>query len=116
MAEFENSQRELLDALLEALLALPQSHAQIERYEVEIGPRGRADALIGAYIGRQPLLLLVEIKAQLFPRDVREAIWQLRNNQAHLSNSGDDREIIPFFVARAISPGAREIFREERVG
>ena len=56
MAEFENSQRELLDALLEALLALPQSHAQIERYEVEIGPRGRADALIGAYLGRQPLL------------------------------------------------------------
>ncbi len=59
MAEFENSGRELLDALLDALLALPQSHAQIERYEVEIGPRGQADALIGAFINRQPLLLLV---------------------------------------------------------
>jgi hypothetical protein len=114
MLKFEIEEQELLDGLVDAIGALPEGHAEIDRREVAIGPRGRVDALIDARVGGQPILLLVEAKREAFPRDVRETVWQLRNYLAHMPH--DDREILPFFIARAISPGARDILREEGVG
>jgi hypothetical protein len=114
MLKFEIEEQELLDGLLEAIEALPNGHAQIDGREVAIGPRGRVDALVDAEIGGQPIQLLVEAKREAFPRDVRETVWQLRNYLAHMPPA--DREILPFFIARAISPGARDILREEGVG
>lgn len=114
MLKFEIEEQELLDGLIDAIAALPDGHAQIDGREVAIGPRGRVDALLDARIGGQPIQLLVEAKREAFPRDVRETIWQLRNYLAHMPHG--DREIVPFFIARAISPGARDILREEGVG
>ena len=114
MLKYEAEERELLDGLIDAIGALPDGHAEIDEREVPIGPHGRVDALIDARIGAQELQLLVEAKREGFPRDVRETVWQLRNHLAHMPSA--DREILPFFIARAISPGARNILREERVG
>lgn len=114
MLKFEVEERELLDGLVDAIGALPQGEAWIEGREVAIGPRGRVDAVVNAAVAGRPLQLIVEAKREAFPRDVREAIWQLRNYLAHLPDAA--REVVPFFVARAISPGARDILREEGVG
>jgi hypothetical protein len=114
MLKFEIEEQELLDGLIDAIKALPNGHAEIDGREVAIGPRGRVDALVNAQIGGQPIQLLVEAKREAFPRDVRETVWQLRNYLAHMPKG--DREILPFFIARAISPGARDILREEGVG
>lgn len=112
--KFELEERELLDGLVDAIGGLPEGQAWIGGREVAIGPRGRVDAIVEALIAGRPLQLVVEAKREAFPRDVRETIWQLRNHLAHLADG--DREIVPFFVARAISPGARDILREEGVG
>jgi hypothetical protein len=111
---FEIEEQELLDGLIDAIGALPEGHAEVDQREVAIGPRGRVDALVDAWIGGRPLQLVVEAKREAFPRDVRETVWQLRNYLVHMP--GNDREVVPFFIARAISPGAREILREEGVG
>lgn len=114
MANLEISEQELLDGLVDAIARLPDGYARIDAREQAIGPRGRVDALVDARIGGQPLQLLVEAKREAFPRDVRETVWQLRNYLAHMPR--DDREIVPFVAAGAISPGARDVLREEGVG
>lgn len=114
MLKFEIEEQELLDGLTDAIGGLPGGNASIVGREIAIGPRGRVDAIVDATIAARPLKLLVEAKREAFPRDVRETIWQLRNYLGHLPES--DGEIIPFFVARAISPGARDILREEGIG
>ncbi|MGN6450443.1 MAG: hypothetical protein ACTHLK_17975 [Brucella intermedia] len=62
----------------------------------------------------RPLRLVVEAKPALFPRDAREAIWQLRNHLAHVGPAGGS--VVPILMAETISPGARELLRDERVG
>jgi hypothetical protein len=114
MLKFEIEEQELLDGLVDAIRALPRGEAWIEGREVAIGPRGQVDAIVNAQVAGRPLQLVVEAKRHAFPRDVRETIWQLRNYLAHLP--ADSREIVPFFVAFAISPGARTLLREEGVG
>lgn len=115
MLKFENEEQELLDGLVDAIGGLPESQAWIEGREVALAPRGgRVDAIIEAMIAGRSLKLLVEAKREAFPRDVRQAIYQLRNHLAHQSDG--NRDIVPLFVARAISPGAREILREEKIG
>lgn len=114
MLKFEIEEQELLDGLIDAITSLPGGRASIGGREVPIGPRGRIDAVVDAMVADRPLQLLVEAKREAFPRDVRETIWQLRNYVAHLPEGA--REVVPFLVARAISPGAREILREEGIG
>ncbi|WP_374414928.1 hypothetical protein [Novosphingobium colocasiae] len=115
MLKFEIEEQELLDGLVDAISGLPQGQARIEGREIALTPRGgRVDAIIGAMIAGRSLQLLVEARREAFPRDVREAVWQLRNHLAHRNDL--EREVVPFFVARAISPGAREILREEKIG
>ena len=65
-------------------------------------------------VAGRALQLLVEAKREACPREVREAGWQLRYYLAHAPDNS--REVVPFFVARAISPGARDILREEGIG
>ena len=112
--KFESDERELLDGLVDAIGGLPEGRAWIGGREVAIGPRGHVDAIVEALVAGRSLQLIVEAKSEAFPRDVRETIWQLRNYLAHLPKS--ESEVVPFFVARAISPGARDILREEGIG
>ncbi|WP_374133407.1 MarR family transcriptional regulator [Sphingomonas sp. 28-62-20] len=114
MLKFEIEEGELLESLVTAISKLPEGQAIVRAREVPIGRNGRADALVDIVVGGRPMQLLVEAKRDAFPRDVRESVWQLRTNAAHLPTDG--RDILPFFVARAISPGARDILREEGIG
>lgn len=114
MLKFRNEEQELLDGLMQAIGDLPEGQAWIDGRDVSIGPSGRVDAIVDAVVSGCSLQLLVEAKREAFPRDVREAVWQLRNHLAHVPDSS--REVVPFFVARAISPGARDILREEGIG
>lgn len=113
MQRFEIEEGELLESLIETIRSLPDARARIESREVALGPRLRADAIIHTEIGGYPLNLLVEAKRSAFPRDVREVAWQLRNYLAHMPN---DENFVPFFVSPAISPGARDILRDEGIG
>lgn len=91
--------------------------------EARILPEPEAEATTGSYrpdfmveISRdgEPYRLIVEAKSSLFPRDAREAIWQFRNYLAHRDRGG--YPAVPVLMAETISPGARQLLRDERIG
>lgn len=45
---------------------------------------------------------VIEAKRSLFPRDAREAIWQLKHYLAH--DEAADRSVVPMLIAETISP------------
>jgi hypothetical protein len=104
------TEKDLIDHFLSALQEAPDTTANIASTEVG-SSNGRADALIEAQIGGESVLLLVEAKRSAFPRDVREAVWQLRNYLTHHSPAA--RQIVPMVIAESISPGARSLLRQE---
>jgi DNA-binding transcriptional regulator YhcF (GntR family) len=108
------NERDLIEHLLEAINSLPDAHAELNEVETQVIERHRLDAIIEAEIAGQPLVLLVEAKQNAFPRDVREAVWQLRNHQIHYGHR--DEEVVPFVVSNAVSTGARDVLKSEGVG
>lgn len=83
--------------------------------ETHAGQTGyRPDAVIDLKHEGSSYRLLVEAKRSLFPRDAREAIWQFRSYLAHFDAGG--QPAVPVLMAESISPGARQLLRDERVG
>jgi hypothetical protein len=60
--------------------------------------------------------VLVQAKKILYPRDVREALWQLREYSRQWARMPKSRQPVPMLVAEAISPGAKQMLRDERIG
>lgn len=105
----------LLDELVAALRLIPRAVVQLRATEIAFSFASRIDALIDFEIDSKRLLLVVETKNSAFPRDVRQMVWQLREYTNPISNKSGPRPV-PLLVAPQISPGAREILREEGVG
>mgnify|MGYP001766212406 CR=1 FL=1 len=108
-------ERETVDALVEALRALPHAQASIASVQRPVaGGSYILDAEVDLSIADRDVLLLVEVKKAVYPRDIRQILWQLaqaRNEQAHAG-----REALPLVAAESISSGARELLRAERIG
>jgi hypothetical protein len=105
-----------LDRLLETLRAIPELRIDSARPEREASTSDRiCDASIGLRVGERSITLLVEIKKAVYPRDVRQVLWQLRDC-ARKATSNSDHETQPILVAESISPGAKELLRAQRVG
>lgn len=114
MASLSNKhESELIDALLEALNQVPMTHAQVAARDSHMGT-SVADVVINANTAGQPYRLIVECKTEIFPRDLRELIWRLRAIAGQ--PAGDAMPQFPFISAETISPGAKEILRQEQVG
>ncbi len=109
------SEPALIDAFVEAIAAVPDSDAHVAAREAAAGPQGEIDYVVDAHVAGKPLVMLVEVKQTAFPRDVRDAVWRLRNFQAHQRPEGR-KPMVAFVIAQAISPGAREVLRSEGVG
>lgn len=77
-------------------------------------PGYRPDATIDMEHDGSSYRLVIEAKRSLFPRDAREAIWQLKNYLAHAELGG--LPAVPILMAESISPGARQLLRDERIG
>jgi hypothetical protein len=73
-----------------------------------------AEAVVDITVNGQPRVLLVETKSSVYPRDAREAVWQLRKLQQLLQES-EGRQAIPLIASRAISEGARKFLQSERI-
>lgn len=103
----------LVAEFLLALEKVPGVYVHIAKQEVPIGPH-RADYLIEANIAGKDILLVAEVKRTAYPRDVREAVWQLRNIIVHMDMKAD--VVVPVLIAEAISPGGRSQLQSEAVG
>ena len=114
MQDLGISERETVEKLLATLQELPDVHAQPPRWEVPLpNARGRVDAEIDLTVAEQDYRLLVEVKKSLFPRDVRQALWQL---QDYVRAHGRNKTVIPILAAESISPGSKELLRREKIG
>ncbi len=98
------------EALTEVVGAAPHVVREPE------GARGsyRPDFIMEMNRDGEPYRLIVEAKPSLFPRDAREAIWQFRNYLAHQTVGA--YPVVPVLMAESISPGARQLLRDERIG
>ena len=107
---------QLLDGLLEALRGLPDARAEVSGVEQPGGPDRGHDAQVDLRVGRKAVTLLIEMKKDVYPRDVRQVLWQLRDSARRWPHPGEQQEAAFFLMAQSISPGAKELLRNERVG
>lgn len=109
------SEHQLIERFLGSLRELPDVSAELNHLEAS-SPMGdhRYDAQIDLIVAGKPVTLLIEAKKTVYPRDVRQVLWQFRE----LSNALPDKrsEAQPMLIAESISPGAKELLRGERVG
>jgi hypothetical protein len=116
MLEAGSAEQHLITRLVDALRALPDVNADLGHREALSNQdnRGR-DAHVDLRVAGKSFVLLIEIKKAVFPRDVRQMIWQFREANQALP----ERQVeapLSFLVAESISPGARELLRSERIG
>lgn len=110
------TERQLIERFIDALRELPEVKADLDQWE-PIGTHDARgyDAKINLHVAGLPFVLLLEAKKALFPRDVRQVIWQLR--AADLGRYAKQGEkLLSLLVAESISPGAKELLKSERVG
>lgn len=109
------AEKQLVEAFVEALNTVPQAQAELRADDEGLRLPRDVDALVRARIGGRDLLIVVEAKQTAFPRDVREALWRLRNQIAH-GQPDLEGEILTFIIANTLSPGAREELRQAGAG
>ncbi len=108
------SERETVEKLLATLQELPDVHTRPPKWEVAIpNSRARIDAEIDIKMAGRNFYLLVEVKKSLFPRDVRQALWQLKDC---VRAFGHGKEVVPLLAAESIAPGSKELLRHENIG
>jgi len=69
----------LIAELLEALRALPDVTADLACQGDSGGQAAVNDVSVSMQVAGRPLALLVGIRKALYPRDVRQALWQIRD-------------------------------------
>jgi hypothetical protein len=115
MAENPFNEQALIAEFIAALDAMPEVNAFALESQL-IGENGaKADALVELYVNNQAHLLLVEAKKQVFPRDVREIVWQTERFRKGVRDDSIAKAL-PVVVAEALSPGARDLLQEQKVG
>lgn len=108
-----HSSPDLIESVLETIRALPEAHAELR--ETPKGHDESFDARIDLNLAGKSFILLIEAKRAIYPRDVRELIWKVRRNANPVAiDSAVTR--IPVVVAQSISPGAKDLLRQEHVG
>jgi hypothetical protein len=99
-----DTERSLIGRFLNSLQELPDVHAR----PISVRSAG-VDAEVELDVAGKSLTLLIEAKKSVYPRDVRQALWQLK--------SQDRRPSVQYLlVAESLSPGAKEMLRAERIG
>ena len=115
MFESTLTERELIARLVDALRELPEVEADLAQEPAAQHSDRGYDAQVDLHVAGKPFVLLLEAKKVVFPRDVRQVIWQLRA-ASHGRPPGQRENPLPLLVAESISPGAKELLRSERVG
>ena len=113
MEEIANIEPELLESLSDSFEAVSNAHLGEISWEVGIGGRLRPDAILDAIVAGREIALVVETRGDVFPRDAREIVWQLKRYLRELDSS--NRRYVPMILARSVSEGAREFLQEEQV-
>lgn len=107
---------QLLDRVLDSLRELPEVEANVIGVGTTSSLNLQHDAQIDLKVGDEFTSLIIEVKDNLYPRDVRQVLWQFRNFADIWNHHGNDRHLAFLLAAHSISPGAKELLRNERIG
>ncbi len=116
MSSVEVTERELLEQFLNALRDLPGVRAEVVSVPAQSSGAGSGpDLQVHLCAPENTVCLQVETKKTLYPRDVRQLLWKLSHDRRG-GRGTNEHETVSMLVAESISPGARELLRDERVG
>lgn len=113
-----NLEKDVLAAFEQTLQSVPHLAILSGRESVLLqakSSRYEVDAILQIEMNGKPLTLLIETKREVFPRDAREAIWQLRRLQEALHDAEGTDSSLPILASRSISDGAKEFLRSENI-
>ncbi len=111
--DYQLSEQQLIQQFLNALDELPDVHAK-SLSEHNLG-NAQLDAQIDVKAAGKSFVLLVEAKKKAaYPRDVQQAIWQLRKASKDLNPNSKGTILI--LVSEYFSPGAKKLLQAEKVG
>jgi hypothetical protein len=110
------TERELVEQFVEALRALPDVRAEVEPSSFAHRPDRGYDAKVDLWVAGRGLTLLIEAKKSFYPRDARQVLWRLKEFRDRWAKGPNARETVLLLLAESISPGAKELLKEERVG
>ena len=116
MLESTLTEQQLIVRFVDALRELPEVEADLDHRE-PLGKHGNQgyDTQVTLRVAGKPFVLLLTTKKAVFPRDIRQMIWRLQ--AASHGKSTEKREMsLPLLVAESISPGAKELLKNERIG
>jgi hypothetical protein len=107
----DNTGRTLIEKFLNMFQEIPYKHVSLRAAEPlpELSTQALAD--IKSNVAGKPVTLLIVTKTAVYPRDVRQVLWQFE-----ASNHEQSANIQYLLVAESISPGAKELLRAKRVG
>lgn len=78
MLHAQASERALIDQFLAALRSLPEVQAELER----VGSP-ELDVQLALDVAGKPIHGLVELRKAIYPRDVRQLVWRIRDQATH---------------------------------
>ncbi len=113
MLESNLTERQLIERFVDTLRELPKTEAGIKSVS-EHGGRALG-AQVDLLIAGKSFILQIESRKVVFPRDVRQVIWQFRE-AGRTSTKGDGETPLSLLVAESISPGAKDLLKSECVG
>ena len=111
--EIENA---LIAELLKALRALPDVTVDLGGQGSSGGQAAIGDVSVSMQVAGRPLALWVEVRKALYPRDVRQALWQIRDAASRRNGDAAAEGAVRLLAAESISPGAKDLLKAERVG
>jgi hypothetical protein len=113
MLESNLTERQLIERFVDTLRELPKTEADIKSIS-EHGGRALG-AQVDLHIAGKSFILQIESRKVVFPRDVRQVIWQFRE-AGRTPTKGDGETPLSLLVAESISPGAKDLLKSECVG
>ena len=118
MLDTKVTERELVEMFLESVRSLPEVYAEAEFKPVLARSTGldrKFDVWVDLRVAGKSITLLIEVKKVLYPRDVHQALWQLKEFNRRWFGEPKSHEAVPLLIAESISPGGKELLRDERV-
>ncbi len=109
-------EEQLFEGFMEALRELPEVQAEISGIVQPGGLDLECDAQVDLRVGGEAATLLIEVKKTVYPRDARQMVWRIREIARRWPHPEGGRHAVSLLVAQSISPGAKVLLRNERVG
>ena len=103
----------LLASLQNSFAEIPEARINELSQGNENGGQLRAALIVRTTIGGRLLNFVAVTRGDVYPRDAREAVWQIKLRQRELELS--DRDYFPMVIAKSVSAGARAFLHEKNV-